>query len=126
MENSIVKTPALLITTSVLASVKDRSACVGLHPSHLLLVLRLCEDGPHSDPTQILCTQLPKTGRSQRGLWCDYAKWKFLHTGESSQLGGEWDSAHPSSSVHPEEEAKLLFFVVKNGQDSRGHSLSLS
>lgn len=62
MENSIVKTPALLITTSVLASVKDRSARVGLHPSHLLLVLRLREDGPHSDPTQILCTQLPKNG----------------------------------------------------------------
>lgn len=82
--------------------------------------------GPTLTPHKHSAPSCQKTGRSQRGLRCDYAKWKFLHAGESSQLGGEWDGAHPSSSVHPEEEAKLLFFVVKNGHDSRGHSLSLS
>ena len=131
MANSIMKTSALLITTSVVAPAKDRSARMGLHPSHLLLVLKLCEDGPPAGvptltPTQTLCTRLLKKGWSQRGLCCVCASWKFLHAGESSQLGGEWDNAHPSSNVHAEEVAKLFFFVVKNGHDRRGRSLSLS
>lgn len=131
MENSIMKTPALLITASVSAPMKDRSARVGLHPGHPLLVLKLCEDGPPAGahaltPTQTLCTQLLKEGWSQRGLWCVHANWESLHAEESSQLGGEWNDAHLSSNGHTEEVAKPFFFVVKNGHDSRGHSLSLS
>lgn len=105
MEKSIVKTPALLITISVLAPVKDWPVHVGLHPSHLLQVLKLCEDGlPAGDPhTQTLCTRL-----TQHGLWCVYTNGEVLHTGESSQLGREWDDAQPSSSVRRGGEAVLL------------------
>lgn len=110
MEKSIVKTPALLITISILAPVKDRPVHVGLHPSHLLLVLKLCEDGPPAgDPlTQTLCTCLTQKGWWQHGLWCAYTNGEVLHAGGSSQLGREWDDAQPSSSVHREEVVRLF------------------
>lgn len=65
-----------------------------------------------SSSESLLCSQfahcsqgLLEEGWRTASRWCVYSSWKFLH---SSQLGGEWENAHPPVNNHTEKVAKLL------------------
>lgn len=117
MENSIKTTPALPIITSVLAPMKDQSAYVGLHSSHLLL---FClwgwapSGGSHSDTPQTLLIRLPKKGWAREYLHQMemFSHWRELPAGR--RMG-----QCPSSLQCSHRGGGGAGFVVKNGHDSR-------
>lgn len=69
----------------------------------------VCEDGlPVGVPTLTPHKHCSSGCQKRAGLGSIYTRWKCFHTGESSQLEGEWDNAHPPSSVHTEEVVELV------------------
>lgn len=123
MEKSTMKPPAQLITTPVLAATKDRSAGAWLHPSHVLLVLKLCKDEPPAEfptvnPTNTVHPAAEKGLVTVQGLLCPCELEIFACWREFPAWRGVGQCPCFLQCAH-RRGGEAVLFVVKNGHDRR-------